>query len=151
MIIMTSWVTWCGSHIGKTGKIWTSVSLKPHQGKNWNLGHSKYSSWRMTVFFMMALVPLLWRHNCICRTLHPISMKIFESHLVIRQPYCFFWFFLTSEIDEQIEAKLYKYDRLSMRNKRITHMMSLVTWFGRHIGFTLKHIKIFFSRTAGQI
>ena len=48
---------------------------------------------------------------------------------VIRQPYClknnkkpskiFF-----SEVAEQIEAKLYKYDHLSMRNKRFTHRMS---------------------------
>ena len=52
---------------------------------------------------------------------------------------------------EQIEAKLCTYDRLSMRNKSFTHMMSSVTWFGGHIRFTLKHIKIIFSRTAGQI
>ena len=52
---------------------------------------------------------------------------------------------------EQIEAKLYRYDRQSRRNKTFTTMMSLVTWFGSHIGFTLKHFKIFFSRTAGQI
>ena len=47
---------------------------------------------------------------------------------------------------EQIEAKLYTYDRLSMRNKRFTHLTSQVTWFGSHIGFTLKPIFIFFSR-----
>ena len=73
---------------------------------------------------------------------------------MIRQPYClkkikpskiFF-----SEVAEQIEVKLYLYDRLSMRNKRFTHMMSLVTWFGSHIGFTLRPIKIF-SRMAGQM
>jgi len=51
----------------------------------------------------------------------------------------------------QIEANLDMYDQLSMRNKTFTHMMSKVTLFGRHIGFTLKPIKIFFSRTAGQI
>ena len=42
---------------------------------------------------------------------------------------------------EQMEAILYMYDGLSMRDKRFTHMMSLVTWFGSHIGFTLKPIK----------
>ena len=52
---------------------------------------------------------------------------------------------------EQIEAKLYTYDQLSMRNKRFTQMMSSVPWFGSHIGFTIKHIKSFFSRTAGHI
>ena len=57
---------------------------------------------------------------------------------------------LFSEVVEQIEAKLYTDDHLSMRNKSFTHMMSLVTWFSSHIGFTLKPIKIF-SRTAGQI
>ena len=55
------------------------------------------------------------------------------------------------EIAEQIEVKLYTYDRLSMRNKRFTHMTSYVTWFSSHIGCTVKHVKIFFSRTAGQI
>ena len=35
LIIMTSQITWCGSHVGKMGKkTWTSVSLKPHQGKH---------------------------------------------------------------------------------------------------------------------
>ena len=53
-------------------------------------------------------------------------------------------------VAEQIEAKLYTYDSLSMRNKRFTHIMSWVTWFGSHIGFTLKPIKIF-SGTAGLI
>ena len=104
----------------------------------------------------------------ICRTPHPISMKIFEGHLGIKWSTennfmtslvtwfgmrIFFFFFKrskTSEVAEQIEAKLYTYNRLFMRNKRFTHMMSLVTWFGSHIGFTLKHIKIFFSRTDGQ-
>ena len=51
---------------------------------------------------------------------------------------------------EQTEAKLYTYDHPSVRNKTFTHMMSIVTWFDSHIGFTLKPIKIF-SRTAGQI
>ena len=45
---------------------------------------------------------------------------------------------------EQIEVKLYAYDRLSMRNKK------KVTWFRSHIGYTQKPIKIF-SRLAGQI
>ena len=68
----------------------------------------------------------------------------------------FYIFFLPekifSEVAEQIEAKIYTYDRLSMRNKSVTHLMSLVTWFGGHIEFTRKPIKkIFFSRTAGQI
>ena len=41
---------------------------------------------------------------------------------VIRQPYCFIFIFkpskiFFSEVAEQIEAKLYMYDRLSMRNK----------------------------------
>ena len=45
-------------HVGKTEKLWTSVSLKPHQGKNWNLAHSKYSSWGLCDFydFIVALV-----------------------------------------------------------------------------------------------
>ena len=51
---------------------------------------------------------------------------------------------------EKIKAKLYTYDRLSMRNKKFTHMTSKVTWFGSHIGFARKHIQIF-SRKAGQI
>ena len=67
------------------GKIWTSVSLKPHQGNNWNLAHIKYSSWGTSdLFFMRSGVPSLWRHNCICRTPHPISMKIFDGHLGIK-------------------------------------------------------------------
>ena len=44
---------------------------------------------------------------------------------------------------EKIEAKIYTYDHLSMRNKTIT---SLVTWFGSHIEFTLKPIKIHHSK-----
>ena len=51
---------------------------------------------------------------------------------------------------EQIEAKLNTYDCLSMRNKTFTQMISKVTWLGSHIGFTLKPIKKFFSRMAGQ-
>ena len=47
---------------------------------------------------------------------------------------------------EQIEVKHYTFDRLSMKNKRITHMTSQVTWFGSHIGFTLKPIKILHSK-----
>ena len=35
---MMSKVTWCGSHFGKTEKLWTSVSLKLHQGKKFKLG-----------------------------------------------------------------------------------------------------------------
>ena len=65
-------------------RFWTSVSLKPHQGKNWNLAHGKYSSWGMCDFFLMtSLVPSLWRHHCKCRT-HLISMKISEGHLGIK-------------------------------------------------------------------
>ena len=79
---------------------------------------------------------------CIWRMRHLISMKLFEGHLglklstaekiddfighVIRQPYRVLFCFLLSkisEVAEQIEAKLYKYNRLSMRNKRLTHMM----------------------------
>ena len=52
---------------------------------------------------------------------------------------------------EQIKAKLDMYNRLSMRNKRLTDMTSSVTWFGSHIVFTIKPIKKIFSRTAGQI
>ena len=76
---------------------------------------------------------------------------------VIQQSYCLKKQKKTSktfsEVAEQIEMKLYTYDRLSMRNKRFTQMMSLVTRFGSHIGFILKPTKkkIFFSRTAGQI
>ena len=51
---------------------------------------------------------------------------------------------------EQIDVKLYRYDCRSTRNKRFTHMMSQVTWFGSQIGFPLKLIKVF-SRAAGQI
>ena len=50
-----------------------------------------------------------------------------------------------------MKAKLYTYNHLPMRKKKFTHMMSLVTWFGSHIGFTLKPIKKkVFSRMAGQ-
>ena len=97
----------------------------------------------------------------ICRMLHPISMKIFEGHLVrkwstekkiddiighvIWQPYCLRKKInkpsKISEVAEHIEAKRYTYDHLSMRNKRFTHMASLVTWFDSHIGFTLKTYK----------
>ena len=60
---------------------------------------------------------------------------------VIQQPYCFFFVLFSpskifSETPEKIEVKLYTYDRLSMTNKRVTHMTSYVTWFGSHIGFT---------------
>ena len=52
---------------------------------------------------------------------------------------------------EQIEMKCYTYDRLSMGNKRFTHMMSLVTSFGSHIGFTPKPIKmISLKRSPGK-
>ena len=54
---------------------------------------------------MISLVPLLWCHNCICRTLHPISMKNFECHLWIK------W------------------------STEMKFMMSSVTWFGSHIVF----------------
>ena len=50
------------------------------------------------------------------------------------------------EVAEQIEAKLYTYDRLSMRNKRVTHKTSLVRLLGSHIRFTLKPIKIHHSK-----
>ena len=45
---------------------------------------------------------------------------------MIRQPYCLKkkTSKIFSEVAEQIEAKLYMYDRLSMRNKMFTHMMS---------------------------
>ena len=76
--------------------------------------------------------------------LHLISMKIFEGHLGINwsteknlmkssvmwfSSHIVFCFFKTSKIffsetDEQIEVKPYKYDRLSMRKKTFTHMMS---------------------------
>ena len=63
-----------------------------------------------------------------------VHKNIFDDVIghVIRQPYCFYFFLnlqkiFFSEVAEQIEAKLYKFDRLSMRNKRFTHMMSLVT------------------------
>ena len=49
--------------------------LKPHQGKNWNLALSKSYSWGISVIFIMSWLPSLWRHNCIHRTLHLISMK----------------------------------------------------------------------------
>jgi len=40
IIIMTR----CGGHIGKTEKLWTSVSLKPHQGKieTWHIASTPY-------------------------------------------------------------------------------------------------------------
>ena len=138
-----------GSHIGFTlkpikkiffrmagqikGKLHTSIP----KATGVQVARSKYSSWGMSVVF-------LWCHNCICRTLHPISIKyfwgssrnkivlkiflmmssvtLFDSHIV----FVFFkpskTFF--SEMAEKIEAKLYTYDRLSMKNKRVTHMMS---------------------------
>ena len=74
---------------------------------------------------------------------HKIKVDDVIGH-VIGQPYCFFFkpskIFFT-EMAEQIEAKLYKYDRLSTRNKTFTNMISLVTWFGSHIGFTRKPTK----------
>ena len=70
MIIKTSWVVWCGSHVPcweKKEKLWTCVFLKPHQGKNLNLPHGKYSTWEIRVifFFMMSLVFVvtLWLHT----------------------------------------------------------------------------------------
>jgi len=146
--------------IGKK-QLWTSASLKPHQRKFWDRAVC-------TSFWDRASMPSLWRHNCIWRIPHQMSMKIFEGHLGIKwstgkKSWCHrsrdsaVILFKTqkpsktfSEVAEQIEVKLYTYDRLSMRNKSFTHMMSLVTWFGSHIGFILKPIKIF-SRTAGQI
>ena len=78
-----------------------------------------------------------------------VHKNIFDDVIghVIRQPYCFYFFLnlqkiFFSEMAEKIEAKLYTNDHLSMRNKRVTHMISLVTSFGSHIGFTLKPIKI---------
>ena len=111
-------------------------------------------------------MPSLWRHNCICRTPHLISMKIFEGHLgikwstekkihdiidhVIPQPYCFekiktfknhlLWNGWTDR-GETLHVWL-----PATGNKRFTHMMSLVTWFGSHIWFTLKPIKIHHSK-----
>ena len=94
----------CGSHVGKTEKKIGPLFLKSHQGKYWNLTHGKYSSWGTRDFFMISSVSSLWRQNCICRMLHIISMKNFESYLwikwstfkknhdvnghVIRQTYC---------------------------------------------------------------
>ena len=109
----------------------------------------------------MSSVPLFWCCNCICRTLRHISMKNFwgsstdkmihkkkiwwrhrsgDSAAMLflkRKPSKIFF----SEVVVQIKAKLYTYNHLSMRNKRFTHMTSQVTWFGSHIGFTIKPIK----------
>ena len=56
MIIMTKYVTWGGSHIGKTRKFWPSVSPKPHHWKNWNLAVGNYSVWGTTLIW-------LWCHR----------------------------------------------------------------------------------------
>jgi len=114
------------------------------------VAHSKHSSWGMSVVFLWhhRSLPSLWRHKCICRTLHLISIHIFEGHLgikcstnifdvishVIWQPYWLFFFFKPSKIffsekAEKIEAKLYTYDRLSMRNKSHTYdVISHMVW-----------------------
>ena len=52
---------------------------------------------------------------------------------VIQQPYCLKKIFkpskiIFSEVAEQIEVKLYMYDRLSMRNKRFTHIIGHMAW-----------------------
>ena len=62
MIIMTSYVMWCGSHVGKMQKLWTSVSLKLLHGQNRNLVHVKYSPWEISVMFflMMSSIFFLW-------------------------------------------------------------------------------------------
>ena len=60
---------------------------------------------------------------------------------VIRQPCCFFNLQKSHLKWLNRSRRNYTYDRLSMRNKRFTHMMSKVTWFGSHIGFTWKPIK----------
>jgi len=98
---VSNWSLWCHTSRGVAAmleKLWTSVSLKPQGGKKLNLAHGKHTSWGISVIFK-------WCHNCIWRTLHLISMKIFVRHLwikfstekkfdvaighVIRQPYCF--------------------------------------------------------------
>ena len=76
--------------------------------------------------------------------LYLISMKNFEGHLGIKwsaekkklghwsrgsAAILFFFVFIKhsktfSEMAEQIEAKLYTYDHLAMRNKSFTRMMS---------------------------
>ena len=65
--------------------------------KNLNLAHCKYSSWGMSAifFYMSSSAPSIWCHNCKCRTLHLISMKIFEGHL---GKICCAKFFLTSSV-----------------------------------------------------
>ena len=66
------------------------------------------------------------------------SVTWFGSHIVkkiMKKPSKIF-----TEVAEQIEVKLYRYDYLSMRNKRFAHMLSEVTWFGSYIGLK-KNIK----------
>ena len=64
------------------GKLHTSVP--PAMGVQ--VAHSQHSSWGMSVVFLWRHRCLLslWCHNCICRMLHPISIKNFEGHLGIK-------------------------------------------------------------------
>ena len=75
---------WCGSRIGKMEKI-GPLSLKPHQGKNWNLAHGNlYSSWEISVIFMTSCVwtfcsSWLGGHTCkvSTRSVQPLQKRRF--------------------------------------------------------------------------
>ena len=94
----------CGSHVGKKEKIGTSVSPKLlHRQKVECITCQVLHMGNMYDILMMSLVALLGHHNCMRRTLYPISLKIFFSVMA-----------------EQIEAKLYRCYHLSMRNKKFS-------------------------------
>ena len=59
MIIMMSLVTWCGSHIGKMEKLWTSVSLKLHQRKieTWHRTSTLRGEW--VIFYVICAIIMM--------------------------------------------------------------------------------------------
>ena len=70
---------WCGSHVGKKEKLWTSVSPKPQNEKKLKLG-----TWQLlcmenkSYFTMMSSVKWYPGQTSTNGTLHSISMKICE-------------------------------------------------------------------------
>jgi len=136
----------------------------------------KIETWHLSVlpmenkcdfFLMMSSVPLLRHHIWIHKTRHAMSMKISDGHQGIN------W--STEKIDDAIghvvkqlffwkKKNLHKstlkwLNRLRKNFTGITAyrwgikssppMTSYITWFGSHIGLTVKPLKSFFSRTSG--
>ena len=113
---------------------------------------------------------MLWCYNFICRMLHPISMNIFEGHLGMKWSTKKWW-----RHQKRDSAVILLFLFLNLQNlpgwngwtdqgKNFTRMTAYPwgtkgshiwchrwQWFDSHIGFTLKLVKIFSSRTAGQI